>query len=95
MEGDETWALLSRDSRPGGEARRAFRGALGQRLGLRPATDGPGVGVGRWGGAGEGERTRQGFIRGQCLGQARSCESLDGAGVHTEAEAEGRQVSWI
>lgn len=55
MEGDETWALLSRDSRPGGEARRAFGGVLGQRLGLRPATDGPGVGMGRWGGRGGGE----------------------------------------
>lgn len=38
-EGDETWALLSRDSRPGGRDRKALKGMLGQSLGLRPVTD--------------------------------------------------------
>lgn len=38
-EGDKTWALLSRDSRSGGRDRKAFKGVLGQSLGLRPVTD--------------------------------------------------------
>lgn len=42
-EGDETWALLSRDSRPGGRDRKAFKGVLGQSLGLRPVTESLGM----------------------------------------------------